>query len=522
VSTALPSPAGETDEALASDAGSRRRRSPALAVMLIAAMVLSGFISASPLSPGSTVPTPAYAAGKLSSTTPTLGGTFRVGTRVLAHAGTWGPAPVSLKYRWFVGGELVEETSTYAYTIRPEDLGKDLHVEVLGTKPGYDPLTRSSAAHPVQAGVIYAPQLGIVGEVRAGRKVELITSSGSWSPASVGLTYEWLYDGQPLSDSDATTHFIPADRVGAALAVRITASRAGYEGKTFTVNAGVVGPDVITAPQLTLRGETVVGRELRVERFGEWAPAPVNENYEWYYDGQKVGSDSPTHVIQPEGAGKTVSVRVIGSKLGYDWHTVTISAGTAVPAPLEPFVTAPAPTLLGQVKVGSKVTAFISGWNPEPTGLAYQWLRGGALIRGATLGSYVPTAADAGKQLSVEVTATRPGYRQTVRVSAAQTVGALSSVVPKRFSSTPRPGITGAARAGKKLTVRPGAWQPARVTLRYQWLRNGKAISGARKTSYRLTAKDRGKRISVRVTGTKPGYHTVSKVSSAKRVSRAR
>jgi hypothetical protein len=51
--------------------------------------------------------------------------------------------------------------------------------------------------------------------------------------------------------------------------------------------------------------------------------------------------------------------------------------------------------------------------------------------------------------------------------------------------------------------------------LRYQWLRNGKAIKGARSATYRLVSADRGRRIAVRVTGSKAGYLTVVKASGA-------
>ncbi|MFC7497275.1 MULTISPECIES: M4 family metallopeptidase [unclassified Nocardioides] len=78
-----------------------------------------------------------------------------------------------------------------------------------------------------------------------------------------------------------------------------------------------------------------------------------------------------------------------------------------------------------------------------------------------------------------------------------------------------KPVIKGTARVGKRLTARPGAWQPAGVTLGYQWLRNGKAITKAKKSRYVLVAKDRGKRISVRVTGRKAGYVTASATSKA-------
>ncbi|MDF1487426.1 Ig-like domain-containing protein [Tessaracoccus caeni] len=89
------------------------------------------------------------------------------------------------------------------------------------------------------------------------------------------------------------------------------------------------------------------------------------------------------------------------------------------------------------------------------------------------------------------------------------------TVVPQQDLTTKTPKITGTAKVGKTLKVDSTsvAWTPAKVTLKYQWLRDGKSIKGATKSSYKLTNSDAGKKISVKVTGSKSGYKTVSKTS---------
>jgi hypothetical protein len=80
------------------------------------------------------------------------------------------------------------------------------------------------------------------------------------------------------------------------------------------------------------------------------------------------------------------------------------------------------------------------------------------------------------------------------------------------------PVLSGAAVFGKKLTVKAGAWKPSKVKLSYRWLRDGQPISKATKSSYKLGAKDVGRSVSVRVTGKKSHYRTVSVTSAAARV----
>jgi hypothetical protein len=68
---------------------------------------------------------------------------------------------------------------------------------------------------------------------------------------------------------------------------------------------------------------------------------------------------------------------------------------------------------------------------------------------------------------------------------------------------------------GKKLTAKAGSWKPAKVKLSYQWYRGGKKIAKATKSTYKLAKADKGKRITVKVTGKKSGYTTVTKTSKA-------
>jgi hypothetical protein len=73
--------------------------------------------------------------------------------------------------------------------------------------------------------------------------------------------------------------------------------------------------------------------------------------------------------------------------------------------------------------------------------------------------------------------------------------------------------IAGKTKVGRTLSARTSAWSPKPVRLAYTWYRNGKKIGGQTKRTYKLRSADKGKRITVRVTGTKPGYATSSKLS---------
>ncbi|MDF1487067.1 alkaline phosphatase [Tessaracoccus caeni] len=90
----------------------------------------------------------------------------------------------------------------------------------------------------------------------------------------------------------------------------------------------------------------------------------------------------------------------------------------------------------------------------------------------------------------------------------------------KTFSKASAPTIFGTATVGKTLRATVKSWNPA-ASYAFSWLRDGKAISGATGTAYKLTSADVGKKISVKVTGSKAGYASVSKTSTSVKVSKA-
>lgn len=186
---------------------------------------------------------------------------------------------------------------------------------------------------------------------------------------------------------------------------------------------------------------------------------------------------------------------------------VTIVAGQAaaplaVTLALRP-VTLATPTITGTAQVGQKLTAPAA-----PTGqtFRYEWRAGGAVIAGAASRTLTLAAAQAGKNVTVTVTAAQAGYASTTKSSAptaAVRPGVLSAATPT---------VTGTYAVGATLTAKPGTWT-AGTTLKYQWLSGGKAISGATASALKLGTRQKGTTISVRVTGTKAGFTTVSKTS---------
>jgi len=168
---------------------------------------------------------------------------------------------------------------------------------------------------------------------------------------------------------------------------------------------------------------------------------------------------------------------------------------------------APLPTVSGTVRVGQTLAADAGAWFPLPT-FTYQWYADGAAVPGATGSVYRITTAVLGKKISVKAGGTKPGFPTLSRTSK-QTVAVTAS-----FTKAPVPTISGTKRVGRTLTVLTGTWSP-KPAFSYQWYADGKKIANATRTTLKLTLAQKGKRITVKVTGKKAYYITVTKTSSS-------
>ncbi|SMH50543.1 hypothetical protein SAMN06295885_3568 [Rathayibacter oskolensis] len=445
--------------------------------------------------------------GSLTSSVPTITGSPFVGQTLTADPGNWGPSGVDLAYQWKRGGVAIPGATSNRYTVASADSGAALTVTVTGSTYGYKTASRTSTATtiglPLQT---LMPTPTISGSTTVGST--LTANPGTWD-SGVTLSYQWKKNGGVyISGATAKTYVLKASDAGATLTVTVTGTKPGYSSasKTSATTAVVTNGAVITGPTPTITGTATVGQKLTAVP-GTWAPAPVTLAYQWKRNGTAIsGATASTYTLVTADAGAAITVSVTGSKTGYTAVTKT-SAATTVKAALQTLM--PTPTISGTLKVGSTLTANPGTWDSGTT-LSYQWKRNnGTYISGATSKTYVLTGADAGATLTVSVTSTKPGYSPATKTSATTTAiakGTLTGATPTIF---------GTAKVGSTLTAKPGTWTPSPVTLSYQWYRGTTAISGATASTYKLATADKAASITVKVTGTKTGYTTLTKASAA-------
>ena len=363
---------------------------------------------------------------------------------------------------------------------------------------------------------------------------ELFVESPGVSPGDASQTArQWFRNGVALAgETGYVLNIDSTQEQGTEYTARLTYSRQGSPDLVLTSSVYTVGGpqadetfDVVGTPSIS--GGSVVGDTLTATT-GTWSPSPTFQ-YRWLRDGSPIaGATATTYTLTSSDVGKSVSVRVTGSKSGLVTASNDSSAVgpvTAVPPVVDPpvvnppvvnppVVTPPAaqpgtlsgavPVISGTKRVGQVLTANAGAWGPAPIALGVQWLRNGAPISGATGMNYTTVASDRGAVVSVVVTGAKAGYTSATTTSAGEPIAAGIITV-----TTPK--VAGTVKVGKKLKVTHGASTPAAAST-YRWYRSvgakWKAIAGATKASYTVKGADRGHKLRVQVTTKKSGYTT--------------
>ena len=438
--------------------------------------------------------------------TPTMAGVFKVGQTLTAASGTWDDG-VTLTYQWMRDDLLISGANKPTYKLTDADIDKFVSVAVTGTKLGFATTTMSSQLVKVEGlDLTLTPEPTVTGTFKVGQT--LTATTGTWDEG-VTFTYQWIRDSSPISGANKATYKLTDADYAKPLGVAITGSKSGYASATrATPLVSVKGLDLTLTPTPTVTGVFKSGEKVSVS-VGTWDPG-VTLTMQWMRgDSVITGSVRKDYVLNGFDVGKSVSVAVTASKWGYESVTMKSEAFTVEGRDL---TLTPEPTVNGLFKVGQTLTADAGRWDSPEITLSFQWVRNGTAIIGAITENYTLTASDFGKNITVQVTGSTMGYKSVTKTSTPVKVSAavMTGSAPK---------ISGTAKSGSTLKVTSAAWvKGAKIT--YQWLSNGAVIKGATSSSLKIAATLKGKKISVKVTQSAPGYTTATKTSATVTVSK--
>jgi hypothetical protein len=283
-------------------------------------------------------------------------------------------------------------------------------------------------------------------------------------------------------------------------------------GTVSSVNGTLVAGVTVSGKVTTSSGKAIEGAVVQVARkitvdgkpFWEYAVDTTDASGAYEVTGLAAGTIA-VKANGPSGKGYSSSFHG-GGKSFEGSKTFGLKPGGSkkgVNVTLSKKLTVGTPKISGTVAVGSTLKAKTGTWSKGTT-FSYQWYANGKAIKKATKSSYKLTKSQKGKKITVRVAGTKSGYATGYKTSKATGKVAVAAT----------PKIKGTAKVGKKLTVSKGTWTSG-TKFTYKWYANGKAIKKATKSSYTVKASQKGKKITVKVTGKKSGYATVAKTSKA-------
>jgi hypothetical protein len=242
---------------------------------------------------------------------------------------------------------------------------------------------------------------------------------------------------------------------------------------------------------------------------GAWNLPPTSFSYAWLDNGAPIAGATTRTYRPPSGTqGHRISVTVTAHKKGVTDGVFTTPETPPLGEPSKTPVNTVLPTF-STPKVGVRITANPGTWNPSDGVYTYQWRNGNEVLGTAT--TLVVPAKMARRTLTLRVVARNDNPTPGVATSKGVVVR------PGTITVTKRPSISGTARVGRTLKYVAGRTSPSTTSRTYRWLRDGRAISGATRTTRTLTSADRHHKISLRVTYRKTGYTTVASTTAQTR-----
>ncbi len=449
----------------------------------------------------------AFSAPLTLTPTPVIAGTVAVGETITADLGVW-DSGVSFEYRWLRNGNEIAGATSASYVMTADDLNALLTVTVTASKPGFDSLTKtSSATLPVAAGTLtLTPTPTISGSAIFGET--LTANPGVWD-SGVALSYVWKRDGVTIDGATSASYLLAVDDAGKKMSVTVTGSKKVYQSTSRTsVQTQFVALRTAVLPQksyLRCLGAVnekscwAVYSQLRFPiSVGGW-DNKFESTIVWLRNGESTGQSGQTYKLTDLDVGAVITARVTAFMPGYNAFEITSQPSPAVIA--TELESSPA-SIAGQAAVGAVLQARAERKWDAALERAWQWLRDGVEITGATKANYEVSNSDLGCKISVRIYSSVREFESVKYTSAATE----KVIVLKELEHGTN--IDGDRFVGEDLAADTSAWTDG-VDFTFQWHRDNHEIQNDGNTRfYKLLKKDAGSVVWVEVTGSKDGYLT--------------
>ena len=420
-------------------------------------------------------------------------------------------------YQWLRDGSAVTGATASTYLLGNTDVDARISVQVSYTDAHgtFESLTSASTSPVANVNDTPTGAPVVTGTATERQTLTADTSSIADGDGLGTFAYQWLRDGTAVTGATASTYLLGNADVNARMSVWVSYTDAHGTPESLTsaptspvanVNDTPTGAPVVTGTateRQTLNADTSSIRDA--DGLGTFA-------YQWLRDGTAVtGATASSYLLGNADVAAGMSVRVTYT----DAHGTPESLTSASTSPVTNVNDAPtgAPLVTGTATERQTLTADTS-LIADADGLgtfAYQWLRDGTAVTGATASTYLLGNADVDARMSVQVS-----YTDAHGTFESLTSAATSPVANVNDTPTGAPVVTGTATERQTLTADTSSIRDADGlgTFAYQWLRDGNVVTGATASTYLLGNADVDAQMSVQVAYT-DAHGTFESLTSA-------
>jgi hypothetical protein len=350
-----------------------------------------------------------------------------------------------------------------------------------------------------------AGALVITGDALVGSTLTATLTDADGTETSL-VTYQWSADGADLQGATAATYLLTDAEKGSP--VTVTASYVDDQGFAEELTSSPTA--IVNSPNETgtiaVSGSSLLGSNLTAAVTDGNGTESSEITYQWAAEGVAIeGANSATYVLTLAYLGSDITV-LASYDDGDGYSEAPISSAVTVTAPANQVGVV---EITGTALVGSQLASNVTDGNGISSAISYQWSADGASIAGATESSYILTASEKGKAVTITASySDASGYSESATSAATGIVnspnlnGGVAITGDAAFEAT----LTANVTDGNGLT---------NATITYQWAANGSDIGGATAQTYQLTLAEVGLAITVSVTYTDDDGYAEAVTSSA-------
>ena len=260
---------------------------------------------------------------------PALSGDAVVGRTLSVTAGEYSPADATVSYSWSANDAAIPGATAATFVPTTAQVGKALQATVTVARAGYDDLVTVVPAGTVRLDAFTVTKAPVISSATVGKAATV--TAGSYSTAGVTVAYQWLVNGKAVKGATAARYTPAASDVNRGLAVRVTATKAGFTAVTSTTAQVTVKAGAITAKKkpaiknAAKASKVKVGKKLTVSK-GTYSVSAVKVTYQWYRGSKKVSGKAgkkATYKVTAKDRKKNLKVKVTVKRSGYKTLTVT-------------------------------------------------------------------------------------------------------------------------------------------------------------------------------------------------------